>query len=170
MTKVADHLERDIAHRALALDVGQSFLVQAPAGSGKTELLIQRYLALLGIADRPERVLAMTFTRKAAAEMRERIINALRAAADGAAPPASSDHEEKTRTLAAAALARDRAQGWQLAAHPARLSIYTIDAFCASIVRQAPIATGLGSLPRFEEQAEPLYRAGRARGACGGTR
>ena len=158
MTDLDDHLERDIAHRALALDVGQSFLVQAPAGSGKTELLIQRYLALLGVVDRPERVLAMTFTRKAAAEMRERISHALRAAADAEAAPAVSDHELKTRTLAAAALARDRAQGWQLVAHPARLAIYTIDAFCASIVRQAPIATGLGSLPRFEEHAEPLYR------------
>ena len=158
MTDRDDHLGRDIAHRALALDVGQSFLVQAPAGSGKTELLIQRYLALLGVVDRPERVLAMTFTRKAAAEMRERISRALRAAADAEAAPAVSDHELKTRTLAAAALARDRAQGWQLVAHPARLAIYTIDAFCASIVRQAPIATGLGSLPRFEEHAEPLYR------------
>src|SRR4029079_1649863 len=122
MTDLDDQLARDTAHRTLALDVGQSFLVQAPAGSGKTELLIQRYLALLGVVDRPERVLAMTFTRKAAAEMRERIINALRTAADGEAPPAASDHEAKTRTLAAAALARDRAQGWELVAHPARLS------------------------------------------------
>ena len=51
--------ERDAANRVLALDVTQSFLVQAPAGSGKTELLIQRYLALLACVDRPERVVVV---------------------------------------------------------------------------------------------------------------
>jgi len=106
MTDLDDQLARDTAHRTLALDVGQSFLVQAPAGSGKTELLIQRYLALLGIVERPERVLAMTFTRKAAAEMRERIIDALRAAAAASPgseqPGSTSDHAAKTRALAAA--------------------------------------------------------------------
>ena len=162
MTDADALLARDIAHRALALDVRQSFLVQSPAGSGKTELLIQRYLALLGIVERPEQVLAMTFTRKAAAEMRERIVAALREAAELPAvspmPAASSDHHARTRALAAAALARDRAHGWDLVAHPARLAVYTIDAFCASVVRQAPLATGLGSLPRFEEHADYLYR------------
>ncbi len=158
MTERDDLLARDIAHRALALDVRQSFLVQSPAGSGKTELLIQRYLALLSTVDRPEQVLAMTFTRKAAAEMRERIVDALRAAEAGLPLAATSDHHAKTRVLATAALARDRALGWDLVAHPARLAIYTIDAFCASLVRQAPIATGLGSLPSFEEHAEHLYR------------
>src|SRR5688572_24634192 len=98
----------DQAHRDRALDPSKSFIVQAPAGSGKTELLTQRFLALLShVEAAPEEILAITFTRKAAAEMRSRVINALAAAAQGAKP--LSAHAEKTNALAQAVLQRDEA-------------------------------------------------------------
>ncbi len=151
-----DALMGDTAARDAALDVARSFIVQAPAGSGKTGLLIQRYLALLAGVTQPEAVVAITFTRKAAAEIRERIIAALHAA--GNEPePAADLHAATTWRLAKKALARDAALGWNLQAHPARLRIMTIDALCAGLARQAPLSTRQGAQLRLAERAESLY-------------
>ncbi len=147
----------DSAARARALDVGSSFLVQAPAGSGKTGLLIQRVLALLATVERPEQILAMTFTRKAAAEMRERVLHALRDARDELPVDAHDAHAVRTRALAQAALARDAAADWQLVDNPSRLRVLTIDALAAAFARQAPVTTGLGALPAFVDNADGLY-------------
>ncbi len=144
--------------RANALDVTRSWLVQAPAGSGKTSLLIQRFLALLATVDRPERIVATTFTRKAAAEMRARILEALQQAAMHGPGAALRAHEAVTRELARAALARDHALGWRLLEQPARLRIVTIDALAASIARQAPLSSGVGALPMFVDDARWLHR------------
>jgi hypothetical protein len=148
--------EADEAARAMALDVEGSFLVQAPAGSGKTELLIQRYLALLARVERPERVLAITFTRKAAGEMRDRVVRAL-ASAGGDAPAKLEPHEVTTRELAIGVLRQDARHGWQLVAHPSRLAIRTIDALAQAIAMQAPLASGMPPAPRFTEDAKPHY-------------
>ncbi|HEX7328996.1 MAG TPA: UvrD-helicase domain-containing protein [Casimicrobiaceae bacterium] len=159
--------ESDDAVRAQALDVTRSWLVQAPAGSGKTGLLIQRFLALLAKVDRPERIVAMTFTRKAAAEMRERILRALREAGDDDGDEGVDDRAERestphaltTRRLALAARQRIDAEGWNVLEQPSRLRIVTIDALAASLARQAPMSSQLGAMPQVDEQARELYVA-----------
>ena len=156
-TAAAALLDEDEAARRDAIDAARSFLVQAPAGSGKTELLIQRVLALLAHVDRPERVVAITFTRKAAGEMRERVVRALDEARTGT--PVESPHQAVTRKLAQAVLAQDARHGWQLCDHPARLAVSTIDALSAALARAAPVGSGLGAAPRIEEDANAMYAA-----------
>jgi ATP-dependent helicase/nuclease subunit A len=146
---------RDRAERLRALDPRASIIVQAPAGSGKTELLIQRFLTLLAGVDQPESIVALTFTRKAAGEMRHRVISALESASG---PEPQSDHERQTSALAARALARDEQQGWRLLEHPSRLRIQTIDSLCGSLVRGMPWVSRLGAPPRPQENVDHLYR------------
>ena len=149
----------DLRSREEALAPSRSFIVQAPAGSGKTELLIQRYLGLLASVNEPEEIVAITFTRKAAAEMRERVLAALAQASAGKAPGSEpgSEHERRTRELARAALARDGARGWRISDSPARLRIQTIDSLCAALTRQMPLLSKFGSQPESIEDAGALY-------------
>jgi len=143
----------DQAERECALDPGRSFLVQAPAGAGKTELLVRRYLRLLAVVAEPEEILAVTFTRKAAAEMQERIVGAL------ALDPADDDEAApELRRLVAAVRARDAERNWQLSRHPARLRISTIDALNAALARSAPVSGGASVLRAVAGQPERLYR------------
>jgi ATP-dependent exoDNAse (exonuclease V) beta subunit len=149
----------DAAARSAALDPRRSFIVQAPAGSGKTELLTQRYLRLLATVEAPEQILAITFTRKAAAEMRARILQALQSADS---PPPESPHKRSTWELARAVRAVDAQRGWRLTHHPARLRIQTIDALNASLARRLPVIAGTGAALEPTTDMAPLYElAGR---------
>ena len=145
----------DLAQRARALDPRASFIVQAPAGSGKTELLIQRVLALLGTAERPEEIAAITFTIKAAAEMRRRVFEALESARRDPRPDAP--HHATTWDLARAALVRNDEKGWRIEETPERLRVQTIDALCASLTRQMPVLSRFGGQPESVEDASAMY-------------
>jgi ATP-dependent helicase/nuclease subunit A len=150
-----DLLAADDRARARALEVTSSFIVQAPAGAGKTELLTRRYLALLATVAEPESILAITFTRKAAAEMRERILGALRSVAR---PDPDRPVHAQTLALARAALAADERRGWNLLGQPERLRIRTIDALNLGLARRLPVLSGLGASLGIEEDARELYR------------
>ncbi len=146
----------DADAREQALDLSRSFIVQAPAGSGKTELLIQRYLGLLGTVQQPEQILAMTFTRKAAGEMKLRILDALERAQNNTSP--ETPHETKTWNLARTALSQNNRHGWRLLDNPSRLKIQTIDSFCSALTKQMPILSQTGGSLSIEENPLELYQ------------
>jgi ATP-dependent exoDNAse (exonuclease V) beta subunit len=131
----------DARARAEATDPAASIVLQAPAGSGKTTVLTQRFVRLLAHVDEPEEILAVTFTRKAAAAMRARIIDAV--AEDSA--------------LAA------RSRAWDLANNPSRLRIQTIDSFNFWLASQLPVTAKAGGTLSVEDRPDELYeRAARA--------
>jgi ATP-dependent helicase/nuclease subunit A len=119
---------RDGAARTAAVDPGRNVVLEASAGTGKTRVLVDRYLNLLRAGVEPVNILAMTFTRKAASEMRQRILRELR---DGAAR--SPDEAARWRGL------RDRLN---------EIAVSTIDAFCLSLLREFPLEADLS--PGFE--------------------
>ncbi len=151
---------QDQAVRKEVLNTGQSFAVSAPAGSGKTGLLTQRVLALLGTCEQPENVLAITFTKKAAAEMKQRILSALQATQHKIAknePPPEDDYARTTWELACKVLKRDQEKNWQLLSLPNRLNITTIDSFCRQLSQQTPLTNELGNTPDVLDNAEVSY-------------
>jgi ATP-dependent helicase/nuclease subunit A len=146
----------DLEQRRLALAPNGSFIVQAPAGSGKTGLITQRFLVLLARVEQPEEIVAITFTRKAAAEMRERLLEALMLATRPL-PEHADDYLKQTWELARAALTRDGEQGWRLLQNPVRLRIQTIDSLCASLTRQLPVLSKFGAQPAISDDPGALY-------------
>ncbi len=149
--RVEDLFTEDSRARARALDPRGSFLVQAPAGSGKTTLLAARYLALLATVEHPEEIVALTFTRKAAGEMAQRVLDALGAG--------ESDGGGELGALAARVRDHARRRNWDEAELPLRLRIHTIDQLALGIVRRRPQRAGGLAHCGPTEDAEPMYRA-----------
>ena len=152
---VVERTLADAEARSRALDITRSFIVEAPAGSGKTGLMLQRFLKLLATVDQPSQVLAITFTRKATAELRERILVQLQSAANDA--PMKNDFVAETRALARAVLSRDREREWNLLEHPHRLNVRTIDSLAMDIASGLPILSGSSGPQSPDPDPEPLY-------------
>ena len=130
----------DALARRRAVDPAHSVILAAPAGSGKTRLLVERYLNVLTQVGRPEEILAITFTNKAATEMRDRVKAAL--ATDSA--------------IAVAVRKLDHSRGWDLDNRPDRLNIQTIDSFAFSLARRQPVVCAFAAETPIED-ATPLY-------------
>ncbi len=118
----------DASARQRAVDPAHNVVLEASAGTGKTHVLVDRYLNLLSRGVEPANILAITFTRKAAAEMRGRILTELRKRAD-----AGGANQKLWREM------RERSGD---------ISISTIDAFCLALLREFPLEANLD--PGFE--------------------
>ena len=117
---VVDPLESRDAHaRAMAIDPTRNVALEASAGTGKTRVLVDRYVGLLISGVKPRNILAITFTRKAAAEMRQRILDDL-----------ARRHREGSL---------DRALWREIRESITDISISTIDAFCLTLLREFPL-------------------------------
>lgn len=153
----------------LACDPARSVVVEACAGSGKTWLLVSRLLRLLLAGAQPHEILAITFTRKAAEEMRERLLEVLATLASGDEASIVAELTMRGMEVAEATAMAPRARGLhaRVLASPARISIDTFHGWFGSLVRGAPLASGLMPGAALREDAgrmqreawEPLWRS-----------
>ena len=116
-------IDPDASARSFAVEPDNNVVLEASAGTGKTSVLVARYVNLLKRGVDPANILAITFTRKAAAEMRERIVREL--------------------GEAAARSELDRARWIELRDRLGDIAISTIDAFCLSLLREFPLEADL---------------------------
>jgi ATP-dependent helicase/nuclease subunit A len=116
-------VDPDADARVFAVNPHNNVVLEASAGTGKTSVLVARYVNLLKARIEPGNILAITFTRKAAAEMRERIVRELR--------------ESAARSEA------DKARWIELRDRIGEIAISTIDAFCLSLLREFPLEADL---------------------------
>ena len=135
-------------HQVRKKALGQgSFIVQAPAGSGKTSLLVKRFLNRLLEVKSPKEVLALTFTNKAAAEMAQRLKEALEGK--------SKDNEIKkiVEKISKHALKNKWDEGYIDS-----LMVMTIDKLALRLIKQTPILSSSGVNFLTDEDPDDLYR------------
>jgi len=145
----------DAAVRETALDPARSIILEAPAGSGKTDLLAARYLALLAGVAHPRQILAVTFTNRASAQMADRITRMLKRALAGEPLRRDGSWDDRFLGLAHAAVEAHRSMGDLLLSRDT-LRIGTFHGFCASVARgwplEADLPPGLGLLEPIEQE------------------
>ncbi|RJR44924.1 MAG: hypothetical protein C4567_03870 [Deltaproteobacteria bacterium] len=146
----------DQAARERALSPEGSFHLEAPAGSGKTSVLLARYLTLLARVDAPESLLALTFTRKAAGELRSRVMELLWGPREP--DPNASPWEHLLQDLAAQVFRHfDKKGAIQELLAPERLPVMTFHSFCAQLLRYAPQEAGVPLEFRLVEEDEAKW-------------
>lgn len=124
-------------------DLDTTLLVEAGAGSGKTTSLVGRMLALIESGERVDQIAAITFTNKAASEMKERFRLALERAYRS-----SADGSELRERLGEALGNLDL------------IFIGTIHSFCGALLRERPIEVGLDpSFEEIDEEDDKEFRA-----------
>ncbi len=157
-------MTRDAASTAQvrAADPTRSTWVSANAGSGKTRVLTDRVARMLMAGTDPARILCLTYTKAAAAEMQNRLFRRL---GEWAMQPA-----EKLRASLAelgvegpiddASLSRARRLFAQAIETPGGLRILTIHAFCAALLRRFPLEAGVSpAFTEMDDRAGLLLRA-----------
>jgi len=137
--------------------------VAANAGSGKTRVLTDRVARLLLAGAEPARILCLTYTRAAAAEMATRLFATLGEWAmlpDADLAAALRELGEEARDLSPARLARARTLFARALETPGGLKIQTIHAFCDALLRRFPLEAGVS--PQFAVLEDRQARALRA--------
>lgn len=143
-----------------ACDPARSIVVEACAGSGKTWLLVSRMLRLLLVGAEPSELLAITFTRKAAREMRERLMHLLRELALQPSHKAGALLLERgigeAHLPALMPVARKLYE--RVLSSPHGLSIDTFHSWFATLLRAAPLALGVPHAFALTEKTGELLR------------
>lgn len=145
----------DQKSRAKALNVNESFCIEASAGSGKTAILLKRYLKLWPLVNNVSEILYLTHTNKAVREMRDRVVAALKQAQTGLKP--NTAFEAELYVLAVEALKADKKRGWNVMENPSQLNIMTNDAYNQRLLRSALITSSLGGNVQVAQEPMRLY-------------